>query len=196
METDLLMLLFLTLVVKQQDLSYQSTALAKPNSRLQVSYQIDMFKDFRGAVHLSQDDDHLIVYELLKLPQVTHHLHLQLCSDLRNGDSNSGKNHDCWWYFSLVRSKVAQSWIPGFLPRESVKSIFQSLCSKCAVKINPSKHNLNCVKSCCNTFLRKFTVDCWDSPVIKYQIRLVSLTTPLLEWDSTSNNGIFLLLQL
>lgn len=95
METDLLMLLFLTLVVKQQDLSYQSTALAKPNSRLQVSYQIDMFKDFRGAVHLSQDDDHLIVYELLKLPQVTHHLHLQLCSDLRKGDSNSGKNHDC-----------------------------------------------------------------------------------------------------
>lgn len=42
-----------------------------------------MFKDFSGAVHLSQDDDHLIVYELLKLPQVTHHLHLQLCSDLK-----------------------------------------------------------------------------------------------------------------
>ena len=46
------------------------------------SHQVDVFKDFRGAVHLSQDDDHLVVDELLKLPQVTHHLHLQLCSDL------------------------------------------------------------------------------------------------------------------
>lgn len=46
------------------------------------SYQIDMFKDFSGAVHLSQDEDHLVVYVLLKLPQVTHHQHLQLCSDL------------------------------------------------------------------------------------------------------------------
>lgn len=41
-----------------------------------------MVKDFSGAVHLSQDDYHFIVYELLKLPQVTNHLHLQLCSNL------------------------------------------------------------------------------------------------------------------
>jgi len=45
-------------------------------------HQIDVFKDFSGAVHLPQDGDHLVVYELLKLPQVTNHLHLQLRSDL------------------------------------------------------------------------------------------------------------------
>lgn len=43
-----------------------------------------MIKDLGGTVHLSQDDDHLVVYELFELPQVTNHLHLQLCSDLRN----------------------------------------------------------------------------------------------------------------
>lgn len=60
------------------------------------SYQIDVFKDFSGAVHLSQDDNHLIVYELLKLPQVTHHLDLQLCSDLgKDNNNNSGKHHEC-----------------------------------------------------------------------------------------------------
>lgn len=52
------------------------------------SYQIDVFEDFSGTVHLSQDDNHLIVYELLKLPQVTHHLHLQLCSDLGKDNYN------------------------------------------------------------------------------------------------------------
>lgn len=39
------------------------------------SYQIDVFKDFSGTVHLSQDNDHFVAYELFKLPQVTHHLH-------------------------------------------------------------------------------------------------------------------------
>lgn len=58
------------------------------------SYQIDMFKYFSGAIHLSQDDNHLVVYELLKLPQVTNHLHLQLCPDLEKDDNNSGKHHD------------------------------------------------------------------------------------------------------
>lgn len=46
------------------------------------TYQVDVVKDLCGAVHLSQDDDHLVVDELFELPQVTHHLHLQLCADL------------------------------------------------------------------------------------------------------------------
>lgn len=42
-----------------------------------------MIEDLSGAVHLSQDDDHLIIDKLLELPQVADHLHLQLRADLR-----------------------------------------------------------------------------------------------------------------
>lgn len=41
-----------------------------------------MVKYLRGAVHLPKDHYHFIVNELLELPQVTHHLHLQLSADL------------------------------------------------------------------------------------------------------------------
>lgn len=68
------------------DLTNQRTVASKLKLKsCMVLYQIDVFKDFSGAVHLPEDDDHLVVYELLKLPQVTHHLHLQLCSDLGKG---------------------------------------------------------------------------------------------------------------
>ncbi len=42
-----------------------------------------MVKDLRGAVHLAQDNNHLIIDELLELPQVANHLHLQLCANLK-----------------------------------------------------------------------------------------------------------------
>lgn len=42
-----------------------------------------MVKDLCGAVHLAQDDNHLIIDELLELPQVANHLHLQLCANLK-----------------------------------------------------------------------------------------------------------------
>ena len=42
-----------------------------------------MVKDLGGTVHLAQDDDHLVVDELLELPQVAPHLHLQLGADLK-----------------------------------------------------------------------------------------------------------------
>lgn len=45
-------------------------------------YQKDVFKDLRRTVHLAQDDNHLIVYELLELSQVAGHVHFQLSSDL------------------------------------------------------------------------------------------------------------------
>lgn len=32
------------------------------------SHQVHMVKDFCGAVHLAQDDDHLIVNELFEFP--------------------------------------------------------------------------------------------------------------------------------
>lgn len=64
-----------------------------------TSYQKDVVKDFRGTVHLSQDDDHLVVDELLKLPQITDHLHLQLCSDLR-GDDNKSVQCSYWKHFA------------------------------------------------------------------------------------------------
>lgn len=41
-----------------------------------------MIKYLRGAVHLPKDHYHFIVNELFELPQVTHHLHLQLCAYL------------------------------------------------------------------------------------------------------------------
>lgn len=46
-----------------------------------------MIKDLCRTVHLAQNDYHLIVDELLKLSQVTRHVHLQLCSDLRRTQS-------------------------------------------------------------------------------------------------------------
>ena len=53
-----------------------------------------MVKDLSGAVHLTQDDDHLVVDVLLKLPQVTSHVHLQLCADLR-GQGRKGLAQVC-----------------------------------------------------------------------------------------------------
>ena len=50
-----------------------------------ASYQVHVVEDLGGAVHLAQDDDHLVVDELFELPQVAHHLHLQLCADLPGG---------------------------------------------------------------------------------------------------------------
>jgi len=47
-----------------------------------VSHQVNVVKDLGGAVHLAQDDDHLVVDELLELAQVARHLHLQLGADL------------------------------------------------------------------------------------------------------------------
>lgn len=47
------------------------------------AHQEDVVKDLGGTVHLAQDDDHLVVNELFELPEVTRHLHLQLCADLR-----------------------------------------------------------------------------------------------------------------
>lgn len=41
-----------------------------------------MIKYLCGAVHLPQDHYHFIVNELFELPQVTHHLHLQLSAYL------------------------------------------------------------------------------------------------------------------
>lgn len=46
------------------------------------TYQKDMIKYLRGAVHLPEDHYHFIVYELFELPQVAHHLHLQLSAYL------------------------------------------------------------------------------------------------------------------
>ncbi|TNN67296.1 hypothetical protein EYF80_022403 [Liparis tanakae] len=36
---------------------------------LKVTYQEDVFKDLRRTVHLAQNEDHLIVYELFELSQ-------------------------------------------------------------------------------------------------------------------------------
>lgn len=41
-----------------------------------------MLEDLSWAVHLTQDDDHLIINVLFKLPQIAPHLHFQLCADL------------------------------------------------------------------------------------------------------------------
>lgn len=46
------------------------------------NYQIHMLKYLSGAVHLTQDDNHLIIDVFFKLSQVTDHLHFQLCADL------------------------------------------------------------------------------------------------------------------
>lgn len=41
-----------------------------------------MVKDMRGFVHLTQDEEHLVVYELFVLFEVTAHVLLQLVTDL------------------------------------------------------------------------------------------------------------------
>lgn len=41
-----------------------------------------MLKDLSGAVHLTQDDNHLIIDVLFKRSQVTARVLLQLCADL------------------------------------------------------------------------------------------------------------------
>lgn len=41
-----------------------------------------MLKNFSRAVHLTQDDNHLIINVLFKLSQVTPHLYFQLRADL------------------------------------------------------------------------------------------------------------------
>lgn len=60
-----------------------STVLVKSPKVSRKTDQINMIEDLSGAVHLSQDDDHLIIDKLLELPQVADHLHLQLCADLK-----------------------------------------------------------------------------------------------------------------
>lgn len=62
-------------------------------STLESTHQKDMFKDLCRAVHLAQNDDHLIVNELLEFPQVACHVHLQLCSDLRDTCTRETRRH-------------------------------------------------------------------------------------------------------
>lgn len=49
-----------------------------------------MLKDLRGAVHLTQDDNHLIIDVLFKLSQVTSHVHFQLRTDLTGQTESLG----------------------------------------------------------------------------------------------------------
>lgn len=51
---------------------------------LKATYQEDVFKDLCRTVHLAQNENHLIVYELFELSQVACHVHFQLSSNLRN----------------------------------------------------------------------------------------------------------------
>lgn len=46
------------------------------------THQEDMVKDLSGAIHLTQNGNHLIVDKLLELSQVACHMHFQLCADL------------------------------------------------------------------------------------------------------------------
>lgn len=50
-----------------------------------ASYKIKVVEDKGGLVHLSQDKEHLIVYEFFKFFQVTVHLRLQFITDLWSG---------------------------------------------------------------------------------------------------------------
>lgn len=45
-------------------------------------HQVDMVKNMRGFVHLTQDEEHLVVDELFVLFEVTAHVLLQLITDL------------------------------------------------------------------------------------------------------------------
>lgn len=47
-----------------------------------------MIKYLCGAVHLPEDHYHFIVNELFELPQVTHHLHLQLRAYLQGEEGH------------------------------------------------------------------------------------------------------------
>lgn len=47
------------------------------------SHQVHMVKDEGGLVHLTQDQKHLVVYELFVLFEVTAHMLLQLVTDLK-----------------------------------------------------------------------------------------------------------------
>lgn len=47
-----------------------------------------MIKYLCGAVHLPEDHYHFIVNEFFELPQVTHHLHLQLRADLHGWEGH------------------------------------------------------------------------------------------------------------
>lgn len=48
-------------------------------------YEIKMIEDEGGLVHLSQDQQHLVVYEFLEFFQVTVHLFLQFITNLWSG---------------------------------------------------------------------------------------------------------------
>lgn len=47
-----------------------------------VAHQVDVVKNGRGLVHLTQDEQHFVVDELLKFFQVAAHVLLQLVADL------------------------------------------------------------------------------------------------------------------
>lgn len=53
------------------------------------SYQINVIKDQRGLVHLTQDQQHLVVNELFIFFQVTAHVLLQLITNLRTKTRNT-----------------------------------------------------------------------------------------------------------
>lgn len=53
------------------------------------SYQVDVVKDECGFVHLSQNQQHLIVDELFEFLQVAAHMLLQLSTDLTTWTKHS-----------------------------------------------------------------------------------------------------------
>jgi len=68
------------------------------------THQEDVIKYLSGAVHLPEDHYHFIVNELFELPQVAHHLHLQLRAYLRGVEEH--KDTTCvffLWPFSMAQ---------------------------------------------------------------------------------------------
>lgn len=57
-----------------------------------------MVKDEGGFVHLTQDQQHLIINELFVFLKVAVHVLLQLCTDLNknNNKKNQKKNNTAW----------------------------------------------------------------------------------------------------
>lgn len=57
-----------------------------------------MVKDEGGFVHLTQDQQHLIINELFVFLKVAVHVLLQLCTDLNknNNKKNPKKNNTAW----------------------------------------------------------------------------------------------------
>lgn len=57
-----------------------------------------MVKDEGGFVHLTQDQQHLIINELFVFLKVAVHVLLQLCTDLnkKNNNKNQKKNNTAW----------------------------------------------------------------------------------------------------